>query len=187
MFLKMEIHNKCLVLNADYTPLNIINWQRALALLLKKEYGYDLDIEFIEFYDKTISSSNKKIRIPAVIKTKQYWNISNRKVKFSRKNLFIRDNYTCQYCGIQKEISELTYDHIIPKSQWNYSSGNPTNWLNITTACVKCNRKKGNKNPTQARMPIITHPTIPNKSVKYLPSLVRIDNISIPTEWLVYI
>jgi len=183
----MELHNKCLVLNADYTPLNVISWQRALALLLKKEYGLSIDIEFIEFYTKTINSVDRSIPIPAVIKTKQYWNISNRKVKFSRKNLFIRDDYTCQYCGIKKETSELTYDHIIPKSQWNYSTGNPTTWLNITTACVKCNRKKGNKNPSQAKMPIITNPTIPNKNVKYLPSLICVNSIDIPPEWLVYI
>lgn len=186
MLLKMETY-KCLVLNADYTPLNVISWQRAVSLLLKKEYNLNIDIDFIEFYNTNIKCVNKSVSIPAVIKTKQYWNISNRKVKFSRKNLFIRDNYTCQYCGLIKDISELTYDHIIPKSQWNYDIGNPTTWLNITTACVKCNRKKANRNPTQARMPILNNPTIPNKQTKYLPSLMYENSISIPPEWLVYI
>jgi hypothetical protein len=183
----METKHKCLVLNADYTPLNVIDWKRAVKLFLKKQYGYYLDVEFIEFYDRTINCMDRPIQIPAVIKTQQYWNISNRKVKFSRKNLFIRDNYTCQYCGIKKDIAELTYDHIIPKSQWDYNSGNPTTWLNITTACIKCNRKKGSKNPIQAKMPILNRPTIPNKNVKYLPSIICGDSINIPQEWLVYI
>jgi 5-methylcytosine-specific restriction endonuclease McrA len=183
----MEINHKCLVLNADYSPLNIISWKRAIALFLKKEYENNIDVEFIEFYSRPISMTNKTIKLPAVIKTNKYYNIHQQFVKFSRKNLFLRDNYTCQYCGIRKEISELTYDHIIPKSQWNYSSGNPTHWLNITTACTKCNRKKANKNPQQAQMPLMNNPTIPRKTAKYLPNISHGHSIVIPNEWLVYI
>jgi 5-methylcytosine-specific restriction endonuclease McrA len=184
----MKTINKCLVLNADYTPLNIIDWQKAVKLFLKKKNNQYLDIEFIEFYtDKYVLTSAEKLKLPAVIKINRYLNMVQHCVKFSRKNLFLRDNYTCQYCGITKDFAELTYDHIVPKSQWDYSKGNPTHWLNITTACIKCNRKKGNKNPIQAKMPLINNPYIPKKTVRYLPCMAANNSISIPNEWLVYI
>lgn len=180
--------NKCLVLNADYTPLNIIDWQKAVKLFLKKENNQNIEIEFIEFYsDKYVSSAEKKMLLPAVIKINKYLNLKQHYVKFSRKNLFLRDNYTCQYCGKAEDFAALTYDHIIPKSQWDYSKGNPTHWLNITTACIKCNRKKGNKNPLQAKMPLINNPFIPKKTIRYLPCMGNNNNITIPNEWLVYI
>lgn len=182
-------HSKCLVLNADFTPLAIVDWKRAITWSMTDIGGSH--IEVIDFYknDHINGTNNKKFPIPAVIRTSKYFRINNVKVNFSRKNLFIRDNYSCQYCGEIKEISKLTYDHVIPKSLWKNKNGSPTNWTNIVTACIECNRTKGNRTPKQANMPLRNLPTIPNKSPKYLPIshfLLRIRS-DIPSEWKIYL
>lgn len=187
----MKIQNtKCLVLNADYSPLTIISWKKALLWSYKYEYGHKLSIEIIDFYkdDYILGTNNKKYPIPAIAKRSQYSRTHNQKIKFSRKNLFIRDNYTCQYCGSKLDGSNLTYDHVIPKSMWYDDNHSPTSWTNIVTACVSCNRKKGNKTPKQANMPLKNLPVMPQKNPKYLPIvsyLVKIKDI--PDEWKVYL
>jgi 5-methylcytosine-specific restriction endonuclease McrA len=188
----MQIRNsKCLVLNADYSPLSIIDWKRAIVWSVTHEHNPQLGVEIIDFYkdDFICGVNNKKIPIPAVVKTAKYFRLHNQKVNFSRKNLFIRDDFTCQYCGDKYHIKMLTYDHVIPKSAWNYEKGSPTNWQNIVTACISCNHKKGNKTPKQANMPLKNLPTIPNKGPKYLPIssfLVRIRS-DIPQEWKLFL
>jgi 5-methylcytosine-specific restriction endonuclease McrA len=186
----MKVQNsRCLVLNADYTPLAIVDWKRAITWsLMDSKHSH---IEVIDFYknDYISGTNSKKFPIPAVIKTSKYFRINNAKVNFSRKNLFIRDNYSCQYCGQIKEVNTLTYDHVIPKSLWKNTNGSPTNWTNIVTACVDCNRKKGNRTPKQANMPLRNLPVIPNKNPKYLPIshfLLRIRS-DIPSEWTIYL
>lgn len=183
-------NSKCLVLNADYTPLTIINWQRALVWSIKNQENRNIGVEIIDFYKNDyIIGVNKSFPIPAVVKTAKYFRINNQKVNFSRKNLFVRDCFTCQYCGVKPDMKYLTYDHVIPKSLWKNKQGSPTTWTNIVTACVNCNRKKGNKTPQQAQMALKSLPTIPNKSSKYLPITSYLSNIrsDIPVEWKVYL
>lgn len=184
-------HSRCLVLNADYTPLAIISWRRAIVWSIKYNQNHKYSIQIIDFYkdDYILASSYKKIPIPAVARMCNYKKISNFNVTFSRKNLFVRDNYSCQYCGITKDINELTYDHVIPKSQWDYDNGTPTSWTNVVTACIKCNWKKGSKTPTQANMPLLSIPKKPNKSSKYLPLVSVLTKIrdDIPQEWYTYL
>jgi 5-methylcytosine-specific restriction endonuclease McrA len=184
-------HSRCLVLNADYTPLTIINWQKALLWAIKHEYNVRVGVEIIDFYkdDFICGVNNKKYPIPAVVKTAKYFRINNHKVKFSRKNLFIRDSYTCQYCNNIFDANELTYDHVIPKSIWDSNKGSPTSWTNIVTACRDCNRKKGNRTPKQANMPLQNFPNKPQKNVKYLPITAYLSKIrsEIPTEWIDYL
>lgn len=183
-------NSRCLVLNSDYTPLTIINWQRALVWAMKHDQNRNLGVEIIDFYkDDYIIGVNKNYPIPAVVKTIRYFRLHNQKVNFSRKNLFIRDNFTCQYCGFKPEIKSLTYDHVIPKSLWKNKQGSPTTWTNIVTACINCNRKKGNKTPQQANMALKNFPTVPNKSVKYLPITTYLFSIrsDIPSEWKIYL
>lgn len=188
----MRIENsKCLVLNADYSVLGIVDWKKALTWLFKYGDSKHPSIEIIDFYkdDFIQGVNNKKFPIPAVIKTSKYFRLQDCRVNFSRKNLFIRDNYSCQYCGLKEDISNLTYDHVIPKSVWKGRSGSPTCWTNIVTACITCNRKKGNRTPTQANMPLKNLPTSPKKSSKYLPIthfLVKIRS-EIPSEWTIYL
>lgn len=184
-------NSRCLILNADYTPLSIVSWKRALVWSMNYDHNHSLSMEVIDFYknDYIAGPNGKKFPIPAVAKTAHYFRIHNQKVSFSRKNLFIRDNYSCQYCGLKKEISKLTYDHVIPKSLWKNMIGSPTTWTNIVTACIECNRKKGSRTPKQANMPLKNMPIIPDKSSKYLPIshfLLKIRS-DIPSEWSIYL
>lgn len=179
-------YTDCLVLNADYTPLALIPWKRALVWSIKYEDNPKYGIEIVDFYKNDfITGVNRKYPIPAVSKTKRFFKIHNQQITFSRKNIYIRDNYTCQYCYKSFDINLLTYDHVIPKSKWNHDHGSPTSWTNIVTACVNCNRLKGNRTPKQANMALRNLPTEPNKNIKYLPVhaiLNRIRN-DIPDEW----
>jgi 5-methylcytosine-specific restriction endonuclease McrA len=184
-------NSKCLVLNADYSALGIISWKKALVWSMQLDFNEEPRVEIIDFYknDFIQGVNNKKFPIPAVVKTSKYFRIHDHRVNFSRKNLFIRDNYSCQYCGIRQDISKLTYDHVIPKSLWKHNPGSPTNWTNIVTACVGCNREKGNRTPKQANMPLRSLPVIPKKSSKYLPITHFLFKIrrDLPEEWTMYL
>lgn len=182
-------HSNCLVLNSDYSPLTVISWQKALVWSLKYENNPKYGIDIIEFYaNEYIKGVNKKYPLPAVAKTKRFFKITNYSITFSRKNIYVRDNYTCQYCGQLFDIKNLTYDHVIPKSKWN-SNGSPTNWTNIVTACIACNRKKGSRTPSQANMKLQNLPIKPNKILKFLPIVSYLNSIktSIPVEWASYL
>jgi 5-methylcytosine-specific restriction endonuclease McrA len=186
-----KINSRCLILNADFTPLGIVSWKKALLWSIKHEYDQSRGVEIIDFYkdDSIIGTNNKKYPVPAVAKTAKYFRLRDERVKFSRKNIFIRDNFTCQYCNNKFDINKLTYDHVIPKSLWKYDSGSPTSWTNIVTACIGCNRKKRNRTPKQANMPLLTLPIMPKKNIKYLPIahlLLKIRD-SIPNEWKCYL
>ncbi len=187
----MDIKNsQCLLLNSDYTPLAIISWKRALIWSIRYENNRRYGIEIIDFFknDYIRGVNDKKYPIPAVAKTIRYFKINTQEITFSRKNIYIRDNYTCQYCNKKYEYNMLTYDHVIPKSKWNDGSS-PTNWTNIVTACVGCNRKKGNKTPKQANMPLINLPIKPNKNIRYLPISLQLLKIkgAVPEEWKLYL
>jgi hypothetical protein len=184
-------NSKCLLLNADYTALSIIDWKKAVIWHMRYESNPKYGIDIIDFYknDHINGVNNKKYPIPAVAKTKRFFKTHKQIVTFSRKNIFLRDNYTCQYCAKHLETNQLTYDHVIPKSIWNDNSGSPTCWTNIVTACSDCNKKKGNKTPKQANMPLINLPTAPTKNIKYLPIVHHLYKIrhQIPSEWKCYL
>jgi len=100
-------------------------------------------------------------------------------VKFSRVNIYARDNYKCQYCGRKASISDLTYDHVVPRSQ-----GGLTEWTNIVTCCYLCNRKKGGRTPHEASMKLLVQPTQPN----WVPAVaIRISLRSVPDAWRDYL
>lgn len=128
-----------LILNADYSPLSVvpistISWKDAIKI---KFLGHAHVIE--EYDDWFVHSPNLTIPVPSVmisetyIKTKQH-------VKFSRANLLVRDNFTCQYCSKHLEIKELTVDHVVPRVR-----GGKTSWDNIVASCYVCNTIKGHK------------------------------------------
>ena len=179
------------MLNADFTPLSIIDWKKAIYWYYKYQNNPRYSIEIIDFYknDHINGVNNKKYPIPAVVITRRFFKINNRSLTFSRKNIFIRDDYTCQYCNQKYDAKNLTYDHVVPKSLWKNNQGSPTCWTNIVTACVACNRKKGNKTPQQANMPLLNAPIKPNKSTKYLPISYHLAKIkdTIPDEWKFYV
>lgn len=182
-------HKKCLLLNADYAPFGLIDWDKAIVWGLKEqEYKQSYSIEIIDFYKYDfIQGTNKKFPVPAVARIKKFLKINNYSINFSRKNILIRDDYTCQYCYKKFNINELTYDHVIPKSKWKQNTS-PTNWTNIVTCCIRCNRHKGNKTPSEANMRLKNIPIRPYKNNKFLPIIQCLSTIKeIPTEWSQYI
>lgn len=104
-------------------------------------------------------SPSIRILIPEVVVIVDY--IRNdrkmRKLRFSRQNVFRRDSYSCQYCGKKFGKKDLTIDHINPKSR-----GGATTWINITSACFKCNTKKADRTPSEAKMELLTQPFVPS-------------------------
>lgn len=143
-----------LLLSTAYEPIKIISWRKAVVL------SYLEKVEVVEHYDRRIHSPSISISLPAVVRLNRYVRHLPRKVKFSRQNLYHRDNFTCQYCNKPKPAHQLTYDHVIPRSR-----GGKTNWTNIVTACIRCNLKKGNKLLHQINYRLLKEP----KEPKWLP------------------
>ncbi|NBW09733.1 MAG: HNH endonuclease [Caulobacteraceae bacterium] len=184
--------SKCLLLNSDYTPLSVVNWHKSIVWSIRYESEINFNIEILSYYnDQYILSANgTQYRIPSIARTIKYFHVYNRTINFSRKNLFIRDNYTCQYCGNIFNINQLTYDHVIPKSRYKSNFRKCTHWKNIVTSCIKCNTKKADKTPEEAGMKLINKPYEPKYSEKYLrwhQELIKIYNNDSFEEWDKYL
>ena len=110
---------------------------------------------------------------PAVIVLRDYIRKDFTSYSCNRKNVIWRDKYVCQYCGNKFQYHELTMDHVIPKSR-----GGEKSWTNIVACCKRCNSKKGNKTPKEAKMPLIRKPTIPRWNINVL-----LRDREIPSEW----
>jgi 5-methylcytosine-specific restriction endonuclease McrA len=117
-----------LLLNATYEPLRVITWQRAIRLLTLGK------VEVVEETDHEIRSVSFVIRLPSVVRLLRLIRPRRRPLKFSRQNIYLRDNFRCQYCGVRVSSQELNLDHVIPRSL-----GGMTTWENIVTCCVPCN------------------------------------------------
>ncbi len=131
-----------LVLNADYRPLSYFplslwSWQDAIkAVFLDR-------VNIVEHYDKVVHSPSFEMQLPSVVALKDYIR-PTRHPAFTRFNVFLRDRFTCQYCGA---ANDLTFDHLIPRSR-----GGQTTWENVVAACAPCNLRKGGKMPDDAKM-----------------------------------
>ncbi|TXH12953.1 MAG: HNH endonuclease [Gammaproteobacteria bacterium] len=140
-----------LVLNADYTPLSyyplsLWPWQTAIkAVFLER-------VDIVASYAREVHSPSWTMPIPSVIALRQYVKPSEFPA-FTRFNLFLRDRFTCQYCG---SPHQLTFDHVTPRRL-----GGRTSWENVTTACAPCNLRKGGRTPEQAGMPLLLKPIRP--------------------------
>jgi 5-methylcytosine-specific restriction endonuclease McrA len=152
----MKTHKRALILNADYLAYSIVDWRKALVISL--DNGKD-GADIIKYYDDIIHDSKGREHIlPSVIRLRTYIKRKQR-VPFSRKNVFLRDQLTCMYCGGKFDPENLTYDHVVPRSKWDQSKhGTPTKWENIVTCCVPCNRKKGNRTLEQSKMRLLKRP-----------------------------
>lgn len=161
--------NKCLLLNSDYTPLCLVDWKKSIIWSIRYEEDNSYGIEIISYSNNYILDANQKeFKIPSIAKSKYFFNVYKREISFSRKNLFIRDNHTCQYCGKVFPFSQLTYDHVIPKSRYKPDVKKSTNWTNVVTSCIKCNHAKGNRTPEEASMKLKNKPCRPKYEEKYL-------------------
>jgi 5-methylcytosine-specific restriction endonuclease McrA len=137
-----------LVLNQDYQPLSVCSLQRSMKLIFleKAELLHD-DPE------KKLRTPSDQFDFPSVIRLRRYIRLPYKKVVLTRRNVMRRDSFRCQYCG---QKSKLTIDHIHPKSR-----GGKDTWENLTTACDKCNVKKGNRTPKEANMELRSKPYRP--------------------------
>jgi 5-methylcytosine-specific restriction endonuclease McrA len=164
---------RTLLLSQGYEPIKVISWQRAITLLFLGK------VEVLEEYAEGVHSVNLVIKIPAVVRLLRAFRRHAKPVKFSRVNIYARDHYRCQYCHKRANISDLTYDHVVPRSQ-----GGKTEWTNIVTCCYECNRKKGGRTPHQAGMKLQVHPAQPN----WVPAItIRISMRSVPDAWRDYL
>jgi 5-methylcytosine-specific restriction endonuclease McrA len=164
-----------LVLNASFEPLQIVTWQRAIQLLFQGK------VEVIEESEKEVRTVKLTIRVPAVLRLLEYVPLKKRKqvVRFSRTNVFIRDQHRCQYCGNSFLKSNLTLDHVMPVVQ-----GGGKSWENIVTACKPCNQRKGGRTPQQAKMTLIR----PASRPRWLPATaIRLTVSKTPDRWKIYL
>lgn len=162
-----------LLLNLSYEPLKVINWKKAITLLCLGK------VEVIEEYGYDIHSVSLTIKLPSVVRLLRLVKRPRKPVRFSRQNIYARDRYRCQYCGRRFITEELTYDHVLPRSR-----GGKTEWKNIVTCCVSCNRKKGGKTPEEAKMRLIRKPHRPS----WVPALrITIGIREVPTAWRDYL
>ena len=141
-----------LLLNATYEPLRVITWQRAICLLTLGK------VEVVEETDREIRSVSFVIRLPSVVRLLRLIRPRRQAVKFSRQNIYLRDNFRCQYCRVRVSSQELNLDHVIPRSL-----GGQTTWENIVTCCVPCNVRKGGNTPEAVRMRLISRPVRPDR------------------------
>jgi len=169
-----------LVLNKLFMAIHIISVRRALCLLCKEvaevvsleegQYAtYDFNTwrevseyrarYFREEDDDWIRTVNSEIQVPRVIRLVAYEKLPKQTVKFNRRNIFARDHNQCQYCGRKYPTSELSLDHVIPRSQ-----GGQSTWDNVVCSCVNCNVRKGGRTPKEAHLSLIRRPEKPKRS-----------------------
>ena len=169
-----------LVLNKLFMAVHIISVRRAFCLLCKDlaevvavEDGQYASYDFAswrevsafraQFYreedDDWVRTAKADIQVPRVIRLYAYDKVPKQVVKFNRRNLFARDHNQCQYCGRKFPTSELSLDHVLPRSK-----GGTSTWENIVCACVNCNVKKGGRTPKEAHMHLIRKPEKPKRS-----------------------
>lgn len=168
-----------LVLNRSYMAIHVINVRRAFGLVLRDlaevihieagQYAnYDfqswreiseLRAQFKEPEDDWVRSVNFEIQVPRVIRLLFYDRLPRQKLRLNRRNIFARDGNRCQYCGKTFPSSELSFDHVIPRSR-----GGETTWENIVCACVACNVRKGGRTPKEAGIRLIRPPVRPKHS-----------------------
>lgn len=174
--------NSVLVLNRQYMAIHVVNVRRAFCLLVR-ELAEVIDVEEGQYanYDfeswreiselrnefettprphqDWVHAVNFRLLVPRVIRLLQFDRLPKRSVRFNRRNVFARDGNRCQYCGVRFPTSELSLDHIVPRSQEG-----PTTWQNIVCCCVKCNVRKGGRTPQQAGMKLVREPSKPKRS-----------------------
>jgi 5-methylcytosine-specific restriction endonuclease McrA len=143
---------RTLLLNATFEPLKVISWQRAITLLTQGK------VEVIDSYDRDVRGVSITFKLPSILRLLKLARVrrASREVRFSRANIYLRDKYTCQYCGVKYPAEDLTFDHVVPQVQ-----GGEATWENIVTACLACNNRKGGRTPHEAGMRLVRQPVKP--------------------------
>jgi 5-methylcytosine-specific restriction endonuclease McrA len=168
-----------LVLNKHYAAVRVISARRAFTMLFKKiaeivsvedggysSYDFESWREVSEFRAQFERHRHEWVRcvrfelaVPKIIRLLLYDRLPRRPVRFNRRNLYARDRSRCQYCGRRFPTSELSLDHVVPRSR-----GGATDWANVVCCCVRCNVRKGGRLPAEAGMHLIARPVKPRRS-----------------------
>ena len=168
---RVSSSGRVLVLNASYEPINVCTVRRAAVLVLKNR------AEILEQGDWALHAESLTLPGPTVIRLKTYVRIPRdaHRRKITRRAVFARDRWTCQYCG--QERGNLTVDHVIPRSK-----GGGSGWDNIVTCCAPCNRRKGDRLPKQANMVPRRRPKEPTSTI-----FIHVATPVIPQAWQQYL
>ncbi len=180
-----ELQRPTLVLNRNWQPVNVATVARALVLLWN-ESARVVDPADYQTYtwedwsrlrphegDRFIQALRFRLRVPEVVTLAGYDRLPTAAVTFSRRNIFKRDRFTCQYCGDQPGSEELTLDHVIPRAR-----GGESRWDNCVLACIDCNKRKADRTPEQAGMRLRKQPVQPAWRPLYAADEVRIESWS---------
>ena len=159
-----------LVLNATYEPINVCTVRRAVVLLLKDK------ADVVEPADRELHSERMTMTRPAVIRLRTYVHLPRdvHRRKITRRAVFARDGWSCQYCGSR---SSLTVDHVVPRSK-----GGSSTWDNIVASCAPCNRRKGDSLPRQVGMHLVRQPRTLGPRV-----FIYVASPTIPDNWKHYL
>lgn len=159
------LDSKVLVLNRSYLPIHVTSVRRAVTLLYQ-DIARAVDEQYRTFdfaswaalaaAEDQIGLVGRAIRVPRVIVLTSFDRLPRRTVRFSRFNIFARDENRCQYCGVRFGRADLNLDHVIPRA-----AGGRSTWENVVCSCFRCNRVKGGRTPTQAGMRLIRPPRRP--------------------------
>jgi 5-methylcytosine-specific restriction endonuclease McrA len=179
------LNRPALVLNRNWQPVNVATVARALVLLWN-ESARVVDPADYQLYtwedwstlhphdgERFIQAVRFRLRVPEVVTLTGYDRLPTTAVTFSRRNIFKRDRFTCQYCGAQPGSEELTLDHVVPRAQ-----GGESRWDNCVLACLPCNKHKANRTPQQAGMRLKHKPVQPKWNPLYALRDVRIESWS---------
>ena len=173
---------KVLVLNVDYTPYDIWSWKKTMMKWLGSSV-----ISQIESSNKVIRSGrDKEWYVPSVVILKEYMHTKDRKAPYSKKRVYNRDKWQCQYCSVKLNPKHLTLDHVIPKSVWKKQGkiGSPNVYTNVVASCITCNAKKADRTPEQAKMKLNKKPIHVTYQQAFINELLMND---IPKEWWTYL
>lgn len=144
---------RCLVLNSSFEFLGFCDEQSAICA------AYTNKVIVEETYEKVYHSVSMSMNVPAVIRLRHYIKVAYERVtyvSYNKRNVHLRDNYTCQYCAEKKIQTKLGIDHVLPESR-----GGLSNWENTVSCCHSCNTLKGAQTPSEAKMKLIRIPTKP--------------------------
>lgn len=175
-----------LVLNRFYMAIRVVDVRRAMTLLYRgcaevimidgeRYTNYDFDgwceLSQLQALDKQpgedyIRTPQQEIQVPRIVRLTLYDKVPKSCVRFNRKNLFARDGYRCQYCGHTRPMSQLSLDHVVPRSL-----GGRTTWDNVVCCCLSCNSKKGGRTPSQANMRLLSVPIQPRANPAIVASI----------------
>ena len=177
------LNSNVLVLNRSYLPVHVTTVRRAFTLIFQgTALAVNAEYETFDFEswqrqpagEDAIGTPSGDIRVPRVIVLRTYDRVPRRHVRYSRLNIFARDKFTCQYCGMRPHRSQLNLDHVIPRTL-----GGRTTWENVVCSCVDCNRRKGGRTPQQARLRLSRQPSRP----RWTPLMNHIGSGVRYTEW----